>query len=271
MIEFGLKHYHSSGWHKKFPRRKIEKEDFKHLSMTGHLRFRDEWFEGRRGYLSWKDLNKFLEANIGRNVDTVFSEFVRRAKKFKHSSDLKEIFFENFDPLIRYRKGFALDSQNRIIKHEDKSPRPSRIYSWVAEKYNEEHYPKKVNKYLNDWGYTYFGKFYIQINYGYTLVPIYIVNKEWFDFIKNEWYGKPYVKADNMVRVFIPIDKCRACGIGNGGTSKVWIPTGKMKTLPSGFKIELHEDIIAPYSTNKDAPWIFVTPRDSKISYWNIF
>jgi hypothetical protein len=103
MLNFGLKHRHSSGGHKKFPRQKIEREDPMHLGMHEHLRFRNEFMEGRQGYLSRKEIDDFLEANLGKNVDKVFSEFCKRAKKYKHDESLRQALYGELDPERRWR------------------------------------------------------------------------------------------------------------------------------------------------------------------------
>jgi hypothetical protein len=139
MLNFGLKHCHSSIWHKKFPRKKIEHEDPKHLGMHQHLRLRNEWFEGRQGFLSRKEINKFLEANLGKNVDEVFSEFVKRARRYKHDVSLRERFFAQLDPDTKYGSGYTLDIQNKIVRV--KEIKVHRIRDNEARVFNEVAYP----------------------------------------------------------------------------------------------------------------------------------
>lgn len=271
MIEFGLKHSHSSGWHKKFPRHKINIDDSKHLGMAAHLKFNHEWRSGRNGYLSWKDIDKFLEANIGKNVDSVFSEFIKRAKRFNHEYNLREEFYRHLNLYSRCNKGYCLDSQNRIIKKQV-VPRYAHLAVEMknATSWNEAHYPKNVTKYLNDWGYTYLGEFYIRIGYRYKIVPIYIVSAEWLNFMKNEWIGKPYIKAENMIRVKIQFNNEDAKGVSLGGWTSRRIPTGKYECI-NNFMVPIYDFKKYPYSVYCDSPWIFVTPRDPNLKYWSVY
>jgi hypothetical protein len=214
MIEFGLKHKHSSGWHKKFPRQKIEYEDPKHLGMHEHLRFRNEWFEGRDGYLSWKDLNKFLEKNVGKNVDEVFSKFIRRARKFKHDVSLRDMFFSEFNNTKKYLKShYELDSENRIVKR--KEIKEKRISAQEAFDYNTKHYPSNIKPYLKETELVYLGEFYLRdkTTYSWKLVPIYICNKDWYNLVITEGLGKKRVKYESLYKVCIPFEKHVACGV----------------------------------------------------------
>lgn len=73
---FSLKKAHGgkrSRWSKKFPRKKI----FTRRGEKAAHWFRNNWIDDSYTYLHG-DIHKFLLANIGRPVDKVFSEFLKR-------------------------------------------------------------------------------------------------------------------------------------------------------------------------------------------------
>ena len=264
MIEFGLKHSHSSGWKKKFPRKKINELDPTHLSIHGHFKLGYDRNYGK-GYLSRADLIKFLKANIGKNIDKVFSVYIKRAKNFKHYRNLKEVFFNMFKE-SRYRLYFGIDKQNRIIKLEKSESYSNRenVLEW-----NKNHYPESVISYLNETTYNYLGKFYIRTYSGYELVPIYIVYKEWLDVVKEMSVGKSYIRATNFIRTAIPFKKYEAKGIPKNGVFWMDIPTGKYVETEIG-DFEKYERIPFPFSTYRNEPWIFITPYNERIQYCEV-
>jgi hypothetical protein len=266
MIEFGLKHGHNRTWHKKFPRQKIEKEDPKHLGMTTHLRLRNEWREGRNGYLSYKDIRHFLERHLGENVDKVFSEFVKRAKRFDHDVNLKERFYDELDPDKRWGSKYELDSQKRIVKVKP-TPVKNRITSKFVDQYNKAAYPTNIRKYLNDTDLTYLGHFYIRKKWwGWELAPVYIVNKEWYNMVLSMGVGKEYVKYSNMTQVNIPLPKIEqylwsgcAKGVPAKGYDNVSVKTGKVFDLGNGFTWEKEKTVQIPYTFRDNTDYIFLT------------
>lgn len=268
MIEFGLKHKHSSGWHKKFPRQKIERENPMRLGMHEHLRFRNEWFEGRDGYLSWKDLEKFFEANLGKNVDKVFSEFVKRAKRFDHDVSLRERFFDALTVDKRWPPKYTIDSQNRIVKYvKEPSKGITRIQ---AAEYNKAHLPESFKPFMHKNELTYVGHFYLKDggwDGDWILTPVLITSKDWYDTVMSVGFGKEYVKYSNMTRVAISIPKeypeyyCTEdiAGVPSKGYDTLYVKTGKSIELSNGFTWDLEKQIQLPYTFRRDsADYIFL-------------
>ena len=269
MIEFGLKHKHSSGWHKKFPRQKIEHEDPKHLGMHEHLRFRNEWFEGRDGYLSWKDIDKFLEKNVGKNVDEVFSEFIKRAKKFKHDINLRERFFSEFDNTKKYlESNYELDSENRITKR--KKVEEKKVSTQEAYDYNTKHYPSNIKYYLKETELVYIGDFYLRdsTTYNWKLVPIYICNKEWYNLVVTEGLGKKRIKYESLYKVCIPFKKHNAWGVPKSGYERKYIWTGQIESSPFG-DTKVFKTVLYPFSET-ESDYIFLTKDNNVRTYYGL-
>lgn len=262
MLNFGLKHCHSSGWHKKFPRHKIDREDPKHLGMHEHLRLRNEWFEGRQGFLSRKEINKFLEANLGKNVDTVFSEFVKRAKHYKHDSNLRKAFFEQLDPDLRWsRKGYVLDKQNKIVRYKGKEEK--RISNKEAQSFNEVMYPYNITQYLKETEVTYIGDFYLRTkHWNWIKAPVYVCSKEWYNLVLTYGVGKRYIKMNNMVRIHIHFNKYIGVGVPKNGYENRSIPTGNTIYI-GGFETQEYKNVKYSYTTTDwTADYIFLTKRE---------
>jgi len=257
MIEFGLKHKHSSGWKKKYPRKEFGKEDFKHQSM--HDRFKFGYDRNyHNGWLSWKDLDKFFKANLGKNVDKVFSEYVKRAKRFNHDVSLRDTFYDALNP--RYRKQtYCVDSQNRIAKFKESNEKS--ITHKEAYTYNESHYPKDVRSYLKENQIVPFGEFYLREHWynNWTKKLIYICSKDWYNTVLTIGTGKQFVRMNNMKRVYIPFSKINVQGIPKNGFETVHVPTGKYmhsNTIPNlSWQIYRTEHI--PYSKSSSPDFMF--------------
>lgn len=266
MIEFSLKHGSSSRWKKeKFPRKEIERGDFKHLSMHDHFKFGYDrsW---NCGYLSWKDLDHFFEANLGRNVNDVFSEYVRRAKRFDHDVNLKKAFYDSLDPNRKYRNRFCIDSQNRIAIFKKKEEKT--ISAREAFAYNEAHYPSKnIKSYLKENQLVPFGKFYLREHWwkGWEKKLIYICSKDWYDTVLAIGTGKQFVRMNNMKKVYIPFSKDNAQGVPRCGFESKHLPSGKSyysELLRRDF--EKYECKQFPYSTSPNPDFIFLVKGDFK-------
>ena len=270
MLNFDLKHSHNRTWHKKFPRQKIEKEDPKHLGMTTHLRLRNEWREGRKGYLSTNEIDRFIEVNLGKNVDKVFSEFVKRAKRYPHDDSLRERFFDRLDSYKRWNSGYVIDKQNKIIRVKE-SYKDKIITNREAFAYNEVHYPQSVRPYLKSNTVTYFGSFYLRTsNWNWIKTPVYICSKEWYDTVMTLGVGKQYLKMSNMRRVIIPFTKDNAVGIPEEGYATKYILTGHIIQTSFG-DYEKQEKKQFPYTTLSDeADYIFLVKEEEGIK-WNMY
>lgn len=265
MIEFGLKHKGSSGWKKKFPRRKIERGDFKHLSMHYHFKFGyDRNYNS--GYLSWKDLDRFFEANLGRNVNDVFSEYVRRAKRFDHDVNLKKAFYDNLDPNKKYRNKFCIDSQNRIAIFKEKEKKT--ISAKEAFAYNESHYPSKnIKSYLKENQIIPLGEFYLREHWwsGWEKKLVYICSKDWYDTVLAIGTGKQFIKMSNMKRIYIPFSKTNAQGVPRCGFESGMELSGKRYYSSSlGMDWDIWKTVHYPYSKQGDPDFLFFVKGDFK-------
>ena len=259
MIEFSLKHRSSSGWKKKYPRKEINKGDFKHQSM--HDRFKFGYDRNYHyGWLSWKDLDKFFEANLGKNVDKVFSEYIKRAKRFNHGVSLKDTFYDALNPKRRYQEQtYCIDSQNRIAKFKESNEKvitPKEAYA-----YNESHYPKDVRSYLKENQIVPFGEFYLREHwYGnWNKKPIYICSKDWYDTVLAIGTGKQFIRMNNMKRVYIPFSKDKAQGVPKNGFETVQIPTGRYmysETVPN-LSWQIYRTEQVPYTKASNPDFMF--------------
>lgn len=91
MIEFKMGRSRSgkkSRWSKKFPRKRIlHRGDEKYCNW-----FKNNWSDDNYSYFKG-DLHRFLISNIGRPVNKVFSEFLKRCDNSLASYSLKEEFY----------------------------------------------------------------------------------------------------------------------------------------------------------------------------------
>ena len=257
MIEFGLQHHGRSGWKKKFPRKEIEREDFKHLGMHEHFKLGYDR-NYHYGYLSWKDLDKFFKGHLGKNVDEMFSEYVRRAKRFDHDVSLRDTFYEALNP--RYRsKTYCIDSQNRIAKFKESNEKVVTFKEAYA--YNESHYPKDVRSYLKENQIVPFGEFYLREHWydNWTKKPIYICSRDWYNTVLAIGTGKQFIRMNNMKRVYIPFSKVNAQGIPKSGFESINVPTGKYlysKIYPD-FSWQIYRTEQIPYSKTSNPYFMF--------------
>lgn len=266
MIEFGLQHHGRSGWKKKFPRKEIGREDFKHLGMHEHFKLGYDR-NYHYGYLSWKDLDRFFKGHLGKNVDEVFSEYVRRAKRFDHYVNLKHTFYDALDPDKRWKSGFIVDSQNRIAKYKEEKKDPIIGYKEACV-YNESHYPfKTIKYYLKENQLVPLGKFYFRENWwsGCTKKLVYVCSKEWYDTVLSIGTGKQFVRMNNMKKVYIPFSKDNAQGVPKCGFESKTIPSGKFyHSERYNMDWEKYQTIQYPYSTDSNPDFLFLVKGDFK-------
>ena len=118
----------------KYPRKTINKmlESYEKISMHGTykpLRW-DVNYDERWPFVSYKLTKRFIESNLGKNADTVYSEFVNKCKGLEMgccSNDLRSEFLEMVyipgECTMRQKEWapFSVDSENRIIKNPYKN------------------------------------------------------------------------------------------------------------------------------------------------------
>lgn len=129
MIEFELgrarngKRYR---WAKKFPRNKIlHRGDEKSAYW-----FKNNWIDDN--YIYFKgDLDKFLMSNVGKPVDKVFSEFLKRCRRGTEKYNLRKWFYDMFEEKsdIDYHGGFYIT--NGILNYKKKTEKP-KLRSYVS-------------------------------------------------------------------------------------------------------------------------------------------
>lgn len=136
MIEFELgrarngKRYR---WTKKFPRNKIlHRGDEKSAYW-----FKNNWIDDN--YIYFKgDLDKFLMSNVGKPVDKVFSEFLKRCRRGTEKYNLRKWFYDMFEEKsdIDYHGGFYITSG--ILNYKKKTKKPKlRSYGSIGD-YNRQ-------------------------------------------------------------------------------------------------------------------------------------
>lgn len=142
MIEFELgrarngKRYR---WAKKFPRNKIlHRGDEKSAYW-----FKNNWIDDN--YIYFKgDLDKFLMSNVGRPVDKVFSEFLKRCRRGTEKYNLRKWFYDMFEEKsdIDYHGGFYITSG--ILNYKKRTEKPKlRSYGSIVD-YNRQIMPDIV-------------------------------------------------------------------------------------------------------------------------------
>lgn len=106
-------------WSKKFPRKKV----FTRGGEKAAYWFRNNWIDDSYSYLHG-NIHKFLLANVGRPVDKVFSEFLKRCDKTVHKYNLRKKFYNYFEEKseIDYHGGFYLT--NGIVNYKKPTKKP---------------------------------------------------------------------------------------------------------------------------------------------------
>lgn len=127
MIEFTFNRNRNgkkSRWAKKYPRKRILKRGSEKAAGW----YFHNWYDDSYHYFGG-DLNKFLLANVGRPVDKVFSEFLKRCRRGTEKFSLRDKFYGMFEKKenIDYYGGFYLS--NGIINYKKRRKRPQRNYT----------------------------------------------------------------------------------------------------------------------------------------------
>lgn len=223
--------------------------------------------QGRDGYLSWKDLNKFFEKHLGENVDKVFSEFVKRAKRFKHDVSLKDRFYDELNPDKLWRNDFTIDNQKRIVRVKEEKNKC--ISKKEAMEYNKAHFPTSFKPYMKKNELTYIGHFYLREkgwNGCWALSPVFITNKDWYDTVMQIGFGKEYIKYSNITRINISLPKYNnwaysdnAVGVPNKGYDIIYEKTGHSIELSNGYLYDIQRPVQIPYTfRDGNADYIFL-------------
>lgn len=211
MIEFELgrarngKRYR---WAKKFPRNKIlHRGDEKSAYW-----FKNNWIDDN--YIYFKgDLDKFLMSNVGRPVDKVFSEFLKRCRRGTEKYNLRKWFYDMFEEKsdIDYHGGFYIT--NGILNYKKRTKKPKlRSYGSIGD-YNRQLMPDIVTlckKCESSHLKQPVGEFKLTYN---IQKRVYLVEREiWLNDLKLQAHYR----------------LCSIYGVGKGVSKSVWNSQDKM-------------------------------------------
>lgn len=211
MIEFELgrarngKRYR---WAKKFPRNKIlHRGDEKSAYW-----FKNNWIDDNYSYFKG-DLDKFLMSNVGRPVDKVFSEFLKRCRRGTEKYNLRKWFYDMFKEKsdIDYHGGFYITSG--ILNYKKRTEKPKlRSYGSIGD-YNRQLIPDIVTlckKCESSHLKQPVGEFKLTYN---IQKRVYLVEREvWLNDLKLQAHYR----------------LCSIYGVGKGVSKSVWNSQDKM-------------------------------------------
>lgn len=210
---------------KKTRRAAMKKIDAPHLPMrvqTGKNGYWGQTAEYPADFPLHK-LRKFLETRVGKPVDKVFSEFLIEAKKFNQKVNLEDAFhsfieYEEWRLKIGSSSGFYISNGILNFKKGEsfKKPLPKKLI-----KYNNEHWDNSILNIfepLNNVGPSPIGKFWVDVNGQYMLLPVYAVYSKKWEYGKGECddysthlMGKKRNKKCDYLEDFI---ECKILGRG---------------------------------------------------------
>ena len=214
MMEFGLTRARKgkkSRWGKKFPRKRILKRGDEKTTNW----FRTNWIEDNYRYFKG-DLHKFLVANVGRPVDKVFSEFLKRCNKTARVYNLRKWFYNMFEEKseIGWSGGFYITNGIVNYKKRTKKPKHSSYHSLL----NREDFNKKLVPNLStickvcEESHTKqpFGEFKLTYK---VQKRVYLVEREvWLNDLKLQAHYR----------------LCSIYGVGKGVSKSIWDSQDKM-------------------------------------------
>lgn len=185
MMEFTLNRNRNgkkSRWAKKYPRKRILKRGSEKAAGW----YFHNWYDDDYHYFHG-DLHKFLLKNVGRPVDKVFSEFLKRCRRGTEKFNLRDEFYDMFEEKenIDYHGGFYLS--NGIINYKKRRKRPQRDYTpstFEYDYFNTQNLPVKRTLYNlckeaeKTHKKQFLGEFYISNGcYGVRKATVYVAAK----------------------------------------------------------------------------------------------
>lgn len=212
MIEFGTKRSGNgkkSRIHKKFPRKRIAKIGEKAAGWC-----RNNWDDDKYSYFSG-NLHKFLLSNIGRPVDKVFPEFLKRCGASALRYNLKEKFYNMFEKRedITYWGGFYLT--NGIINYK-KRTKPNYHLSESITSLNKRLMPENLNGICRKCEETHQKQFLGKFWGDYTSPrSIYIIERKM-------WEGIDWSYDTTINRLINKYERVHLWGIGAGINRYTW-------------------------------------------------
>ena len=145
MIEFEKHKSSSYKWSKKFPRAKINHHggDRKAAKVVGW--YMGNWNDDIFQSCNYNLLTKFLKANLGKPVNKVYTDFLRRCKKSMKSEDLKEFFYRDFHEKDYDEAGDYFYVSNGILNYKKKVVKPYKYDNtlWKCLHFNNLTFPNK--------------------------------------------------------------------------------------------------------------------------------
>lgn len=207
MIEFTInrnKNGKKSRWAKKYPRKRILKRGSEKAAGW----YFHSWYHDNFHYFS-VDITKFLMSNLGKPVNKVFSEFLRRCRKCTGKYNLRDKFYSVFKNKedIDYKGGFYLT--NGIINYRkgERKPKKSVLPMFNYGQYNLNNLPDKntlldiCNKAKDTHNKQPIGEFYISGN-SYDKVEKVMVYIATTSDYKESYF---YMKLCNIIRVGVGV------------------------------------------------------------------
>lgn len=127
MIEF-KERGKGAKWHHRTPRARINRLGGDNVAYKEANWFKGNWDDDRHKW-AFKGIKRFLMVNIGRPVDKVFSEFLKRCGKSTESYNLKKIFYDQIEKKdeITWYGGFYVT--NGILNYKKRISMPKRVYT----------------------------------------------------------------------------------------------------------------------------------------------
>lgn len=136
-----------------------------------------EWDKSDRT-LQWSPIKKFLISNIGKPIDKVYSEFLKRWRADKYNPS------EEFDTTIKY---FNMEVVNGILKRKKeinaKRPRQPLSYTLNCKRWNDVDLNQLIKRLRETRTAQYIGRFYVYNGNEETEESVYM------DFFYPDKYG----------------------------------------------------------------------------------
>ncbi|WCF56935.1 hypothetical protein PhiCrAssBcn17_85 [Bacteroides phage PhiCrAssBcn17] len=177
--------------YKKTKRASMNRMDVSHLPMRMKSDIDGHWGQTSRGrgQFSYKEVENFLMARVGRPVNDVFSEFVVEMKKHEQNESIKETFDYFFDYEEERMKGYQWASgfyvTNGILNYK-KYSRKKQAFSPKHIRWNKTHIDREMlerfqpyDSYLfqrhKTTGPLFIGKLWVSVKGNYMLLPVWSV------------------------------------------------------------------------------------------------
>lgn len=237
MIEF-KKRSKGSKWNPRTPRTRIKNHGGDRVAYK-----EAGWFKHGRAHEAFKGIKIFLKANVGRPIDKVYSEFLKRCGKSMQSYDLKYWFYRHIEEKdeITWSGGFYVT--NGILNYKRRTKRPECTYTPTVnwEQYNLDNMPNLASickKAKSTRDKQFMGMFYISDSY--TLKPVYLIERALYN---EELY-------------WLRFKPCRIRGAGDYIQAYNWDSQSKLNRVSYEIGYNFME---SPASLYKHADFIFIT------------